>query len=262
VRIIAKKSLGQNFLSSQTALKNIAAALDLKPGEIVVEVGPGGGQLTDELLKFKIKLIVIEKDHRLIPELAKKYGNSVKVIEGDVLEELPKLSRSYKRQAINYKLIGNIPYYLTGQLLRIIPDLEKMPKTCVFTVQKEVADRICTEPNKLNLLAAAVQGWGTPKKLFILKKELFKPRPKVDSATIKITTHQNPANSNYYRLLHHLFRQPRKTLGNNLKTLWLETKLEKDQGLKILDSLGLQESLRSHDLDPENIKKLANIVYT
>lgn len=262
MRIIAKKSLGQNFLSSQAALQKIAEALELETDETVIEVGPGEGQLTEELLKFGIKLTVIEKDHRLIPELEKKYGGRIKIIEGDLLEELPKLAKDYKLKATSYKLIGNIPYYLTGQLLRIIPDLEKLPKTCIFTIQKEVADRICIQPNKLNLLSAAVQGWGAPKKLFNLKKELFKPRPKVDSATIKITTHKNPANPNYYRLLHHLFRQPRKTLGNNLKTLWAETKLEKDRGIKFLDLLGLKEGLRPHNLDPENIKKLANIVYT
>jgi 16S rRNA (adenine1518-N6/adenine1519-N6)-dimethyltransferase len=262
VRIIAKKSLGQNFLSSPKELRKIAAALDLREKETVIEVGPGEGQLTKELLKFQISLTVVEKDHRLIPELEKDHGGRINIVEGDILKELPRLAKSYKLKTTNYKLIGNIPYYLTGKLLRLIPDLPKMPEICVFTVQKEVADRICAPQNELTLLSAAIRGWGEPKKLFNLKKELFKPRPKVDSATIQIIPVKNPANPNYYRLLHHLFRQPRKTIGNNLKTLWEEVGLEKTQGLKILESLNLKESLRPQNLSPENIKKLADIVYT
>lgn len=262
MRIIAKKSLGQNFLSSEAALKKIAEALDLKAGEAVVEVGPGGGQLTDQLLKFGVKLTVIEKDARLIPELAKKYGNSIRIIEGDVLEELPKISENHKTQNTAYKLIGNIPYYLTGKLLRLVPDLPKMPSISVFTIQKEVAERICAAAGEMNLLAAAVRGWGKAEKLFILKRELFKPRPKVDSATIRITTQKQTANRHYYQALHHLFRQPRKTLGNNLKSLWKEVGLEKAAGLKLLASLNIPENSRPQNLTPENIKKLADIVYT
>jgi 16S rRNA (adenine1518-N6/adenine1519-N6)-dimethyltransferase len=262
VPIIAKKSLGQNFLKSKPALKKIAEALDLKPEEEVVEVGPGEGQLTEELIKFQINLTAIEKDYRLAPELAKKYKERVKIIEGDILEELPKIAKKYKAKNLNYKLIGNIPYYLTGKLLRIIPDLAKPPEVCVFTIQKEVADRICAGPNELSLISAAIQGWGRPKKLFNLKKELFSPKPKVDSSTIRIDLNSELVGPNYYQLLQHLFRQPRKTLGNNLKSLWQEKNIEKERGLEILKSIGITENLRAQNLTPEIIKKLANIVYT
>jgi 16S rRNA (adenine1518-N6/adenine1519-N6)-dimethyltransferase len=262
VPIIAKKSLGQNFLKSKPALKKIAESLDLKPKEVVIEVGPGEGQLTEELLKFQIQLTAIEKDYRLAPELAEKYKGIAKIIEGDILKELPKLSENYKLQATSYKLVGNIPYYLTGKLLRIIPDLAKLPESCVFTIQKEVADRICAGPNELSLISTAIQGWGHPKKLFNLKKELFSPKPKVDSATIRIDTDKEPANVYYYQLLQHLFRQPRKTLGNNLKSLWQEKGVGKEEGLEILKLVGITENLRAQNLTPEIIKKLANIVYT
>lgn len=260
--IIAKKSLGQNFLSSKAALQKIAAALNIEEGEAVVEVGPGEGQLTDELLVYRPQLTVIEKDRRLIPKLNEKYPKTLRVIEGDILRELPKLAQKFQKTGTSYKLAGNIPYYLTGELLRLIPDLAKTPEIIVLTIQKEVAERICAKAGQLNLLAAAVQGWGEPEKLFVLKKELFKPKPKVDSATIRIKTKKQIADPNYYRLLHHLFRQPRKNLNNNLKSLWEETGLLKTEGLEVLDSLGLSPNLRPQNLTPENIKKLADIVYT
>lgn len=260
--IIAKKSLGQNFLKSKPALKKIAEALDLQLKEEVVEVGPGEGQLTEELLKFQIQLTAIEKDYRLAPQLAEKYKGTVKILEGDILEELPKIAKKYRTRNKNYKLIGNIPYYLTGKLLRLIPDLAKPPEVCVFTIQKEVADRICAGPNELSLISAAIQGWGQPKKLFNLKKELFSPKPKVDSATIRIDLKNEMAGDNYYQLLQHLFRQPRKTLGNNLKSLWEEKNIKKEEGIEILKSIGISENLRAQNLSPEIIKKLADIVYT
>ncbi len=134
-------------------------------------------------------------------------------------------------------------------------DLEKLPYLVVFTIQKEVAERLCAEKGKFNLLAAAVQFWGEPKIIFHLDKNNFSPPPAVDSAVIKITPKEFPSaiKADYYRFIKISFKQPRKTLLNNLSA---GLNLKKEQIIPVLSKLDLSPSSRPQDLDIQTILNL------
>ena len=159
------KRLGQHFLINKTKLQKIVEALDLKPGDAVIEIGPGHGELTDELRNKnnELKLMTIERDNDLVELLKNKFARdkNLEVVHDDVLKILPDLC--LKLHNSNFKIVGNIPFYITGYLLRILGELKNKPSLIVLTVQKEVAERICAEPPKMNLLAASVQFWAEPK---------------------------------------------------------------------------------------------------
>jgi len=226
--------LGQHFLINKSVLERIANAITIQTGDTVIEIGPGHGELTDAIINHKlqilpepveglhpVKLILIEKDEHLAEALEKKYkeNKNIEVITGDALKVIPSPT-----QSTPYKVVGNIPYYLTGFLLRILLELEHPPKEIVFTIQKEVAERIVANPPHMNLLAVSVQYFGTPELLFTIPKSDFNPPPKIDSATIKITPHHfdpepvegQQINEHFFKLVKAGFKHPRKLLINNL----------------------------------------------
>lgn len=213
------RKLGQHFLKDHAALEKIAGALEIKKGDVVIEIGPGHGELTQELLDAR-KIIAVEKDIELAKFLARKFKfqkSKVKIIEGDALKIIPLLAN----ELTSYKLTGNIPYYITGFLFRTISELKNKPETIVLTIQKEVAERITARPPKMNLLAASIQYWAEPKIVGLIKKSSFGPQPKVDSAIIRLAPHKKAAsrqkNADYYDFIRLLFKQPRKTIMNNLR---------------------------------------------
>ena len=181
---------------------------------------------------------------------------NIEVIQGDALEKLKFVTSNLK----NYKITGNIPYYITGKLLRIISELENKPKLTVLTIQKEVAERITAQPPHMNLLAAAVQYWAQPKIIFTLKPTNFSPPPKVESAVIKLENkEQKPEienSDNFYKFIHIIFKQPRKTLVNNLRS---GTKLPLKNIENMLKNLKIDEKARPQDLSLEQIKKIASL---
>ena len=143
----AKKSLGQNFLTNKNKIGEIISALALKDSDTVIEIGPGHGEITRELAtrdkRQGMRIIAIEKDERLAEELRnsmRMHGDRIEIITGDALKILPGLVSSSRFQVSNYKVVGNIPYYITGFLLRILGELERKPEIIVLTVQKEVAE--------------------------------------------------------------------------------------------------------------------------
>jgi len=222
--------LGQNFLMNKAKLRKIADALELKKGDTVIEIGPGRGELTKELrIKNKeLRIIAIEKDAELIKNLEfriKDLGldKNIEIIEGDALKEIKnqisKIKNTDKKSKIveNLKITGNIPYYITGYLLRILGELELKPSLIVLTIQKEVAQRITAKPPKMNLLAASAQFWAEPKIIGYIPKKDFRPVPKVDSAIIKFNIKtSNVQKLKYYKLIKILFKQPRKTIFNKI----------------------------------------------
>lgn len=264
-----KKSLGQNFLTDKDILAGVAATLKPKSGETVIEIGPGHGELTEQLitnyLSLITRLIIIEKDRRLCELLKQKFGQNpnITVIAGDALRVLPELVKSDRLSVVSYKLVGNIPYYITGHLLRVLSELEPKPTNIVLLVQKEVAERICSAPPRMNLLAASVQFWAEPQLVMHVGRKHFHPAPKVDSAVIRITprpkTRIEP--SVFYPFLKQLFKQPRKTILNNLgqkrrpagtRDDWAEklahlgiTPDARPQGLSLADIEGLARGINS-----------------
>ncbi|MEE8131698.1 MAG: 16S rRNA (adenine(1518)-N(6)/adenine(1519)-N(6))-dimethyltransferase RsmA [Candidatus Paceibacterota bacterium] len=258
------KKLGQHFLINKSKIKKIIDALELKPGDTVIEIGPGHGELTLPLARnfqfliSNFQIITIEKDLKLIKDLKSKIQNlglkNIEIIEGDALKILPKLCS--KLHASSFKIVGNIPYYITGHLLRIISELKNKPSLIVLTIQKEVAERICAIQPKMNLLAASVQFWAEPKIIGGIPKKDFKPTPKVDSAIIKLVPKsQKLKTKSYYRLIKILFKQPRKTIINNLRPTTNDLRLLTQK----LQKLKINPADRPQNLSIKQIKELSTL---
>ena len=265
--------LGQHFLINKKKIKKIIEALELKKGDTIIEIGPGHGELTEKLKvkSLKLKVIAIEKDKKLAGAIRnlieiQKLRNYVEIIEGDALKILLKLTKSYKLKTKSYKIVGNIPYYITGRLLRILSELENKPSLIVLTVQKEVAERLIAQPPKMNLLAASVQFWAKPEIIGYISKKDFRPAPKVDSAIIKLEADRCGLKQNYYRLIKILFKQPRKTILNNI--LEAEKRgfmriIEADKRgflTKKLHKIGINPQDRPQNLTIKQIIKLSSIL--
>ena len=208
--------LGQHFLKNQAVVIKIIDAVAPKAGDIIIEIGPGHGELTESLAKMvnkNTRLILIEKDISLSKKLREQFDgkNNIEIHEGDALKILPSIVDSLPPQ--KYYLVGNIPYYITGKLLRVVSELERKPERTILMVQEEVADRICATPPTMNRLAASVQFWAKTEIITKVPKADFLPPPKIDSAVVLMTTKTiapslQPAR--YYKAVRAIFSQPRK----------------------------------------------------
>ncbi len=249
------KFLGQHFLNDANVTKKIIGALKITSGDTVLEIGPGHGELTRPLAEAcraaDAKLFAIEKDAGLAEGLKIE---GVEIITGDALEHLK--SSTYT------KVVGNIPYYLTGKLLRIMSEQEIRPSRAVLMVQKEVAERMIASPPKMNRLAASIQFWAEPKIVARVSKEQFTPPPEVDSAIIALvakTEGEAIATERYYATLRALFAQPRKTVLNNVAAMY-EKGAEKQKMIEMLQKLGVDPTARPQNLTIENIVSVAKAV--
>jgi len=219
------KGLGQNFLVSKEILKKIIKAAELKSSDIVLEIGPGIGTLTYELAKRVKKVIAIEKDPNLVRilnnELRIMEIKNVKIIQDDIL----KIHNSKFMIHNSYKVVANLPYYITSPVIRKFLETENKPKLMVLMVQKEVSQRICPPARagakrKMNLLAVSVQFYSKPEIISFVSKKSFWPSPKVDSAILQIAPLINAdkklINADlFFKVVKAGFSQPRKQLLNN-----------------------------------------------
>jgi 16S rRNA (adenine1518-N6/adenine1519-N6)-dimethyltransferase len=212
------KGLGQNFLIDKNVLDKIVNSADIKPSDIILEVGPGIGTLTQELAKKAKKVVAVEKDStmcKILKETLSSYKN-IEIINGDILKLDP------KPYTLNpHKVVANIPYYLTSPLIRRFLEASNPPSEMILMLQKEVAQRICSKPPNMSLLAVSVQFYADPKIISYVSKNCFWPAPKVDSAIIKIIPHKSALPSasfrlDFFKVVKAGFSQPRKQLGGNL----------------------------------------------
>jgi len=220
-----KKSLGQHFLTSQKTLEKIVEVARLKEGETVLEIGPGGGALTRSLLNAGARVIAVEKDDELIPLLEETFAQEIAtrqltLIHNDILNFKPE-DRDYQLKAKNYKLIANIPYYLTGQILRQFIASGTPPTLAVLMLQKEVAERITARDGKESILSVSVKAYGTPRYIRTVPAGSFSPPPKVASAVL-LVDNINRSNflstdeKKFFSIVKRGFAQKRKMLKNNL----------------------------------------------
>jgi 16S rRNA (adenine1518-N6/adenine1519-N6)-dimethyltransferase len=250
MKIAPKKSLGQNWLNSPSAIEKIVSAGELKTGETVLEIGPGRGALTSALLATGAKVIAVEKDHRLIDELGEKFASEITsrqltLIEGDILIDQPNIKG-------DYKLIANIPYYITGEIIRTFLENNHQPEKMVLLVQKEVAKRIVASDKKESILSMSVKVYGTPTYVATVKAGSFIPKPKVDSAILAIsniskTNFKNVSEVKFFQTIKAGFAQKRKKLKNNLSLT--------DNQMSTLD---LSPDIRAEDLTLANWLRLAH----
>lgn len=221
-----KKSLGQHFLSSPVYLKAIADAGAVSRGDLVLEVGPGEGTLTGEMLARGARVIVVEKDDRLIPFLKEKFAEELaskqlRLVHGDILEQdLKKLGL----HAGKYKVVANIPYYISGTLMRFLFTHTEQPSRMSLLIQKEVAERIARS-KKNSLLSLSVKVYGNPAFIKKVPAGAFVPPPKVDSAILSVTDisrdrFKNAAHEErFFKVIHAGFAHKRKKLKKALEAL-------------------------------------------
>ena len=222
------KGLGQNFLVDQAALDKIVAAAELTPQDIVLEIGAGLGTLTRELARSAAHVVAVELDRRLMPVLRSVLSDldNVTLVQGDILDLDPAsliqtASNHLPPPTPHYKVVANLPYYITSAVLRHLLEASLKPRRMVLTVQREVAERIVAAPGQMSLLAVSVQFYGLPRRLFRIKPGSFYPSPSVESAVVQVDLYttspirvEDPAG--FFRVVRAGFSQRRKQLRNCL----------------------------------------------
>ncbi len=248
----AKKALGQHFLKSERALKDIVSAGEIKKGETVLEIGPGQGALTEKLLEAGARVVAVEKDRALMPVLEEKFAKEIKsgkleLIEDDILKF--EISKSWKQKAGSWKLIANIPYNITGAIFKKFLSGENQPEKIVVLIQKEVAERIIARDKKESVLSLSVKAYGNPKIISHVPRGAFVPAPNVDSAILEIDNinRNNFKNKKeedlFFRIIHAGFKSKRKKLIRNL-----ESEIKPEILKKVFEKLSLSENARAEDL--------------
>jgi len=216
-----EKRLGQHFLINSGVARQVVEAAKIRENDVILEIGPGIGNLTRELAQRAKKVIAVEKDTKMI-RILKETLNGIKNIEV-INQDIRKLKFQIPDK---YKIVGNLPFYLTAPVIRqFLEPPEKsllpVPELMALIVQKEVAQRICSKPPHMSLLAISVQFYAEPKIISYISKNSFWPSPKVDSAIIKLKTQSENRKVNieqFFRIVKTGFSHPRKQLINNLST--------------------------------------------
>ncbi len=212
-----KKSLGQNFLHDPNALDRIVNAADLQPTDTVLEVGPGTGALSLKLAPLVQRLITVELDERLLPVLEDVLPDSVELLHADILQtDVEALVGDG-----DYKVVANLPYYITSAILRHLLEVKHKPTTLVLTVQQEVAERMVAKPGDMTVLAVSVQFYGKPKIVSKIGAAAFYPQPDVASAVVRIDVYPQPivdvpGDEAFFKVVRAGFGQKRKQLKNSL----------------------------------------------
>lgn len=251
--------LGQHFLRSSKALDAILEAGDTNPGDFVLEIGPGKGVLTRFLLGEVSKVIAIEKDETLCAVLRETFADEIAtgkldLIEGDVLDFNPDALATHLPE-FDYKLIANIPYYITGAIIRKFLTAAMQPECMVLLVQKEIAERIARD-EKESILSISVKAYGTPRYIAKVPAGAFAPPPKVDSAVLLIENisrdfFKGIDEEFFFEVVRLGFSSKRKMLAGNLSA-----RFSKETVLEAFSKCGLDAKIRAEDLSIERWKEL------
>jgi len=224
--IYAKKSLGQHFLTSKTVVGDLLRAAKVDADDTVLEVGPGRGFITEELLKVAKRVVAVEKDEKMVAFLNEKFASEVKegrleLVSKDILSFNPS---HWKLEIGNWKLIGSIPYYITGKLFRTVLENTIKPQTMALIIQKEVAERAVAKDGKESLLSLGIKAFGTPRYVSTVPRQFFSPPPKVSSAVFVIDnisdaffTQNGVSPARFFTVLRAGFAHKRKMLLPSLK---------------------------------------------
>ncbi len=237
------KGLGQHFLVDRESLEMIMAAAAPGFDDTILEIGPGLGVMTRPLAEQAGKLVAVEADQILAELLRRDAPDNLEVVEGDVLEF------DFTTLPDDYKVIANIPYYLTSRLFRILLESPNPPSLMSLLIQKEVAERIVAKPGKLNILALSVQYYADAEIIGIVERHKFWPAPDVDSAILRVARRDKPAfeadSSELFRLIKAGFGEKRKQLKNSLSG---GLNLSTDLTMQLLDEAGLEPMARAQEL--------------
>ena len=244
---LPKKLLGQNFLVDESVVRDMISAAEIEPEDVVVEIGPGLGALTDDLAKLAKLVLAIEMDQELVHYLRLKRRRKVKIIHGDAL----KIDWTVSLDS-PYRIVANIPYSITSPLLRKIFTLDKKPTKVVFLVQKEMAARIIAEPgsSERGFLTLLCEAAAVAKIVRTVKPGSFYPRPKTDSAILALELlPTNRAEEIFWPAVEAGFRHKRQTLCNAINK---DLKLSKSNIITVLEVAKLDPLVRAQNLSFEN----------
>ncbi len=255
------KGLGQNFLVDQAALEKIVAAAELAPGDVVLEIGAGLGALTERLARNAGRVVAVELDERMKGVLRETLSglDNVALVQGDILALDP---TELVRPATRYKVVANLPYYITSAVLRHLLEASLRPQRMVVTVQREVAERIVAGPGEMSLTAVSVQFYGQPKLLFRIKPGSFFPSPGVESAVVRVDMHDKPPVpaedvDGFFRVVKAGFAQRRKQLRN---TLAAGLRLPPEEVAARLQAIDVDPKRRAETLSLEEWVRVARVL--
>ncbi len=251
-----RHALGQHFLRSPAVLERIAGVVDPRPGELVLEIGAGRGALTLRLAARQAEIVAVEKDARLIPELAAAVPPNVRIVEADVLRlDFRDLVPPERRGSA--KIAGNLPYSISSPLLFKVLDDAALFSSAVFLVQKEVAERICASPGSKAFapIAILLQDVFAARVEFTVAPGSFSPPPRVDSALVSLRRRETPVlglaqDPGFREFLRRAFGQRRKKLRNNLSA---EPRARLDEAFA---TLGLDPGVRAEDVPSASLAAL------
>lgn len=256
--------LGQHFLTGMWAARALARAADIQKGERVLEIGPGTGVLTRALIAEGARVLAVEKDAALAERLSETFSADVasgtlKVVLADIRNFSPE---RYGFSSGDYVLAANIPYYITGKILRMFLETTVLPRAMALLVQKEVAERIIARDGKESILSVSVKTYGVPRIIARVSRGNFSPPPSVDSAILLIGNISKNfftgiTEYDFFSVVRTGFSSKRKFLANNLGQ-----KFGKTAAFEAMRMCGLEETARAEDVVPERWKCLTeNLVF-
>ena len=261
-----KKRLGQHFLIDEAVLERILSAAELSPGDIVVEIGPGLGILTEGLARRGARVIAVELDSKLAALLKKRLAAfpDVKIVHADILKVTPRQLQNNlpaSELARGYKVIANLPYYITSPVLSHFLEAQPRPSKMVVMVQKEVGEAIAAAPGKMRLLSVKAQFYSKPVIISYVPAASFYPPPKVDSVILRLDVYSRPPIevsdvAGFFDIVMHGFSAPRKQLRNSLAH---SLEMPPSQVASLLEKAGIEAKRRAETLSLEEWRELWKI---
>ncbi len=256
---------GQNFLLDEIVLEDIVDAAGVKAGDKVLEIGPGIGNLTRKLLERGAYVLAVEKDPKFLPLLHSLKKDFKKTLRFEIADALEYNFQQFFKElpgSAEYKVVANIPYYVTGKILQMLLAAEFKPLSITVLTQKEVAQNVVAGPGKLSILAISVQLFGQPKLVRTVPAKAFYPAPKVDSAVLHIELFKKARyavsdEKRFFRILHACFAGKRKQLHNTLKN---NLQLTKERANEVLGEAGISAAARPQELSIEQWLRLAELI--
>lgn len=251
------KSLGQHWLRDRNVLAHIADCAELTSDDAVLEIGPGLGTLTSELLRRVKNVVAVEFDAELARKLPAQFpGKNLQVINEDILKF------DLSQMPAGYKVVANVPYYITSKIVHMLMTADNKPSTTVLLVQKEVAERLAAKPGDMSILAVSAQVFADVTLGDVVRAELFTPPPKVDSQVVILKTRQTPffidmSENDFFRIVKAGFSAKRKKLRSSLSG---GLKLPKSDIEAILNEAGIDPNSRAESLDLNDWARLTRIL--